>query len=107
MYTVYYYLISAVPRSVSGLRVLNTTLTTITLEWTPGYSGGNNLEQNFWVAYREKNAADWEEEESVTQFYHKISGLQQDTTYEIRVTPENELGRGESRLTEGTTKGKH
>ena len=81
-------MISAVPRSVSGLLVLDTTLTTITLEWTPGYSGGNNLDQMFWVAYREKSStADWEKEESIAQFYHKISGLQQDTTYEIRVNP--------------------
>ncbi|XP_072022562.1 uncharacterized protein [Amphiura filiformis] len=95
---------TTVPNAVNNLGMENTTVSTIEISWSPGYAGGNNLDQTFYVAYRKKTSNDeWIEEESVAENYHVIRGLQQDTTYEIRVVAENRIGRGSAAFTEATT----
>ena len=70
----------------------------MTFKWTPGHSGGENLQQWFVVDIREymdNQHGHWKGETEVrdntTQY--KLTGLNEDTTYDIRVFSENEFGR--------------
>ena len=84
----------------------------LTISWSPGYSGGENLDQWFLVDYREyvnSEPGDWLDETKVTDGSNRyeLSGLKEGTTYDIRVFSENEVGRSLSGQTiQGKTTGK-
>ncbi|WAR05316.1 TUTL-like protein [Mya arenaria] len=71
------------------------TVDTIYIVWTPAYDGG--LSQTFHVEYREAGTSVWGETDVIAgNINHTIVGLNQDTTYEIRVYSTNVIGRSVS-----------
>ena len=88
----------AVPEPVVEVVVESMTLDTITVSWTPGYSGGESLEQSFVVVYRlytDNAPGEWSEEQNVPDGdkSYTVKDLLADSTYDIQVFSENDLGR--------------
>ncbi|XP_055376450.1 protein turtle isoform X2 [Condylostylus longicornis] len=80
------------PYNISG----KATDTSITLQWMPGYSGGQDYKQDYTIWYREAGISDWltipVTPSGSTQT--TIHNLAPGTTYEFQVVGRNALGDG-------------
>ena len=85
---------------MKDLNITKVTLNSIAVSWTPGYSGGENLVQSFLVDYRaytENTPGEWSEAVEITNgdTHYEVTGLLEETTYDIRVISKNDIGRNE------------
>ncbi|XP_055837276.1 protein turtle isoform X8 [Episyrphus balteatus] len=80
------------PYNITG----KATESSITLQWMPGYSGGQEYKQDYTIWYREAGVSDWQTI-SVTpsgSTQVTINGLAPGMTYEFQVVGSNALGAG-------------
>jgi len=74
------------------LILVSSTDTRIVVEWIPGYNGGH--EQHFNLQYRIVNESKAWITQEIPQYdrqTYKLSGLQADTWYELRMFAENKF----------------
>ena len=81
------------PETVRDVRVTLSTLTSLTLEWTPGYNGGE--EQHFLVAYRKYPDDSFGSPEETNVPEYIVDNLEPGTTYEIAIVSENSVGKSD------------
>lgn len=80
------------PHNLTGTATENS----VTISWTPGYSGGADFKQDYTVWYREAGITDWVTKPVLpsgnTQL--TVSNLLPGKTYEFQVVGKNALGDG-------------
>ncbi|XP_072048955.1 LOW QUALITY PROTEIN: uncharacterized protein [Amphiura filiformis] len=98
-----------VPGSVTNLTITASTLTSLSINWNAGYSGGEDLYQWFIVDFRMYNnnqPGNWEGETEVKNVVtqYEVTGLSEDTLYDIRVFSVNDIGKSiDGELVQGIT----
>ena len=95
---IYNYIILAKPSPPADIMVIHQSITdtTFTLQWTPGYDGGER--QTFVLHYKITNSVRWnitlisevDTRSKVIRQY--ISGLQKGSTYQLYLTATNSYG---------------
>jgi hypothetical protein len=89
--------ISVLPQTPANFSLVSSTETSILVEWTPGYSGDH--EQTFYLEYRARRTETWSLKEishntkQVTSLTYVLSGLQDNTLYELKMYSKNMFGR--------------
>ena len=90
------------PDPIQDVHISSSTMSSLTVEWTPGYDGG--AEQSFIVVYRIFPNGSFGEKETLSGISHKIHDLLSGTLYEIAIYSENVFGRSESKELIGRTR---
>ena len=89
--------ISVHPQTPANFSLVSSTETSILVEWTPGYN--YNHEQTFYLEYRACRTETWSLNEishntkQLTSQTYVLSGLQDNTVYELKMYSENMFGR--------------
>ena len=83
------------PEPVRNLKVINASISSIPLRWSPGYDGGET--QSFLIDYRQLPDGNYNDAVTVPSSVTKytIKNLLEDTRYEIRVRSKNVNGINE------------
>nr|XP_006814620.1 PREDICTED: fibroblast growth factor receptor 3-like [Saccoglossus kowalevskii] len=82
------------PDSVTDVRVINKTDTSISLTWIPGFNGGE--QQVFYIAYKESLEHNTEYTAYTTNPFDTIFNLKPSTEYPIIVVSKNKIGETRS-----------
>ncbi|KAL1430257.1 hypothetical protein MTO96_015201 [Rhipicephalus appendiculatus] len=87
------------PDKPRGLEATQTTSRSVTLSWSPAYSGNSPVLK--YLLEHKLREGFWEQDSHVsviesTEFSHVISGLRPKTSYEFRLRAENSIGLSES-----------
>ncbi|XP_037507198.2 Down syndrome cell adhesion molecule-like protein Dscam2, partial [Rhipicephalus sanguineus] len=87
------------PDKPRGLEATQTTSRSVTLSWSPAYSGNSPVLK--YLLEHKLQEGFWEQDSHVsviesTEFSHVISGLRPKTSYEFRLRAENSIGLSES-----------
>ncbi|VDI81381.1 Down syndrome cell adhesion molecule [Mytilus galloprovincialis] len=95
------------PETPSNFNITSSSETSITVQWTPGYDGGQK--QTFYVQYRTSGTNTWMIQKITTinqldiHNFYTLSGLQEKTTYEIRMYAQNAFNQSPKTDTAFTT----
>ncbi|KAH6937197.1 hypothetical protein HPB50_025982 [Hyalomma asiaticum] len=87
------------PDKPRGLEATQTTSRSVTLSWSPAYSGNSPVLK--YLLEHKLREGFWEQDSHVsviesTEFSHVVSGLRPKTSYEFRLRAENSIGLSES-----------
>ncbi|XP_075543760.1 cell adhesion molecule Dscam1-like [Dermacentor variabilis] len=87
------------PDKPRGLEATQTTSRSVTLSWSPAYSGNSPVLK--YLLEHKLPEGFWEQDSHVsaiesTEFSHVVSGLRPKTSYEFRLRAENSIGLSES-----------
>ncbi|CAG2197900.1 unnamed protein product [Mytilus edulis] len=98
---------SSGPETPSNFTITSYSETSITVQWIPGFDGGHK--QTFFIEYRIIGTNAWLLQETktstqvVTHNIYTLSGLQHETTYELRMYAHNSFNKSRKTDTATTT----
>lgn len=87
------------PETPSNFTITNLSEISITVQWIPGFDGGHT--QTFCIEYRIIGTNAWMLQETKssdqedTHNFYTLSGLQDETTYELRMYAQNAFNQSE------------
>lgn len=95
------------PDTPSNFTITSSSETSITVQWIPGYDGGQK--QTFYIQYRISGTYTWMLREIKTIYqidihnFYTLSGRQEKTTYELRMYAQNVFNQSQKTDTATTT----
>ncbi|CAG2197910.1 unnamed protein product [Mytilus edulis] len=98
---------ASAPETPSNFSITSSRQTSITVQWIPGYDGGQK--QTFYLQYRTTGKNTWVHKVIKTdskpgkQSFYTLSGLQEKTTYELRMYAQNAFNQSRKTDIEATT----